>query len=104
MNTPDNEKRMKIVRVIFLILCLVLLFVAIFRVKYDVYSLADEKNKQMSSLEFVQQNTSDGLMAKDGRLYDVNSLPKLAFQNKDGVIQGVSAVGGSGEKTKDCKT
>jgi hypothetical protein len=104
MKTIDHENKMKIARVFFLVLCVLLLSFALFMAKYDVYSLADDKHKMMSSLEFTEQNTSDGLLIKDGKLYDVYSLPRLVFQEKDGVIQGNIAPSNPNQKTRDCKT
>lgn len=65
-------------------MCLGLLAYAYLRESHTVYSLADtEKSKQFNAETFTETTTFDGLMLKDGKVYDIYSLTPEMLQEKD---------------------
>ena len=74
----------KILRLILAVSCLALLLYAFMRESHKSYSLADkEKSIKLNARAFTETTTFDGLMLKDGRLYDIYSLTPERLQEKD---------------------
>ncbi len=73
---------MKVARVLFLAVCLMLLAGAMLAERYEVHRLGDDDFKVVGAPEFVQEATYDSYMRQHARLYDVRSLlpPEKASQ------------------------
>ena len=65
----------KILKILVLIIVLSVLVYACFLVKYNIYSLANpEKAETVGSFEFTKLASRDGVILRDGRLFDIYSL------------------------------
>ena len=74
----------KIIRIVFALLCLLLLVYAYFRESHTTFSLSDtSQSKELSAAAFTETTTFDGLMLKKGKVYDIYSLTPEMLQEKD---------------------
>lgn len=74
----------KLIRIIFAICCLILLIYAYMNETHKVYSLGDpDEVTDYNAETFTETTTFDGLMRKDGKLYDIYSLTPGILQEKD---------------------
>ncbi|GEM_PF-2631566 len=78
--------RMKKYRKIILLgACLIALIFAIFAEKHISFSMmpGNTEPKRLNALEYTEAASFDGLMRKDGNLYDIFSLTPEVLQQKD---------------------
>ncbi|HCE45875.1 MAG TPA: hypothetical protein DET40_20205 [Lentisphaeria bacterium] len=75
----------KYFKIILLAACLIVLLSAIFAERHRVFSLVPGKTEavQMNGLEYTETAAVDGLMRKDGNIYDIYSLTPEVLQQKD---------------------
>ena len=72
------------IRIIFTLLSLLLLVYAFFCEKHIVFSLMNsDEFVELNSESFIETTTFDGLMIKDGKIYDIYSLTPEVLQEKD---------------------
>jgi len=75
---------MKIVRIVFLAFILALLAYAFLKETHEIHSLSDDASvKKESGREFTETASYDGVIKKDGKLYDLYSLTPERLQEKD---------------------
>ena len=73
-----------LIRIAIAILAFILLGYAWLRESHTVFSLSTpSRSKRLDGLEFTETTTFDGLMLKDGKLYDIYSLTPEVLQEKD---------------------
>jgi hypothetical protein len=72
-------------RFILLLACLIVLLAAIFAEKHRVFPLTpgDKRVKIIDGLKYTETASVDGLMRKDGNIYDIYSLTPEVLQQKD---------------------
>ena len=70
---------------ILLLACLILLLSALLAEKHRVFSLTpgNTQIKIIGGLEYTETASVDGLMRKDGNIYDIYSLTPEVLQQKD---------------------
>jgi hypothetical protein len=51
--------------------------------KHELFSLADNGSKKINGLNLVEQSTFDGIVLKNGKLFDAYSLPSAINTPKD---------------------
>ncbi|MFA6290488.1 MAG: hypothetical protein WC637_01830 [Victivallales bacterium] len=75
----------KHIKLILLIACLILLLSALLAEKHRVVSLTpgNEQIRIVDGLEYTEAASVDGLMRKDGNIYDIYSLTPEVLQQKD---------------------
>lgn len=75
----------KHIKLILLAACLLLLLSALLAEKHKVLSLTpgDKQVKVIGGLEYTETASVDGLMRKDGNIYDIYSLTPEVLQQKD---------------------
>ena len=72
------------IRIIFVLLSLLFLAYAVFFEKHIVFSLMNsDEFVELNSGSFTETTTFDGLMVKDGKIYDIYSLTPEVLQEKD---------------------
>lgn len=90
-------------RILFLLLCIAAGIFSFSTEKHEVYSLSGPEPRQMSGLQFTEAASFDGVMLRDGRLYDIYSLTGMTLSGEGGAVKAAGAAGGT-SKPKDCKT
>jgi len=72
-------------KTILLAACLIVLLAAIFAERHKVLSLipGNVQAVQLNGLEYTETAAVDGLMRKDGNIYDIYSLTPEVLQQKD---------------------
>ena len=76
--------KIKIIRIFLIILSVLLLGYALIRESHRIYSLAEpDEYHDASGDEFTEITTFDGVMLRDGKLYDIYSLTPEMLQEKD---------------------
>lgn len=75
----------KHIKLILLATCLLILLTALLAEKHKVLSLTpgDKQVKVIGGLEYTETASVDGLMRKDGNIYDIYSLTPEVLQQKD---------------------
>jgi len=75
----------KYLKIILLAVCVAAIAAAIFAERHTVLSLVPGKteSKQLSGPEYTETASVDGLMRKDGNVYDIYSLTPEVLQQKD---------------------
>ena len=76
--------RGKIIRILMAVLVLGLLAYAFSRESHTIHSLSEpSRSTRVDGVQFTEIATYDGLMLKDGELYDIHSLTPEILQVKD---------------------
>jgi hypothetical protein len=74
----------KIISIFFAVACLLLLLYAYFKESHTVFSLANpDKMSKIDGQAFTETTTFDGLMLRDGKIYDIYTLTPEILQEKD---------------------
>ena len=75
----------KHIKFILLLACLLVLLTALLAEKHNVLSLNPVNNqiKIIDGLKYTETASVDGLMRKDGNIYDIYSLTPEVLQQKD---------------------
>ena len=75
----------KHIKFILLAACIIVLLTALFTEKHRVLSLSpgNTQIKVIGGLEYTETASVDGLMRKDGNIYDIYSLTPEVLQQKD---------------------
>ncbi|MCY2952177.1 MAG: hypothetical protein NTU53_09400 [Planctomycetota bacterium] len=72
-----------IYRVIFLVICILLLGYGLAFERHRVRALDTDQTQTLSGPVFIQGATVDSFMLKDGQVFDVYSLSKTMANEKD---------------------
>lgn len=75
----------KHIKFILLVVCLLILLSALLAERHKVLQLppGDKQIKIINGLEYTATASVDGLMRKDGNIYDIYSLTPEVLQQKD---------------------